>query len=168
MALASRRARLPSTEASGGTPWGGLVPAGLILALGALAVWPVADARGPEYEQLSRRARAACGSQRFAEAAEYARHAASRAPDAQARSGWQCLRGESLLSAGDLHGAARVLGLVLAGPASGSTRRALQGAVRAYEAIADEDLARQLVKLYRERLEREFPGQPELPASCGP
>ena len=81
--------------------WGGLIPAALllVLALSRFAVPDRAAAAAREAELLRGKAAQAQAEGRFADAAEYARHAAARTQGA-ARAQLFCLRGESLLRDG--------------------------------------------------------------------
>jgi 6-pyruvoyl-tetrahydropterin synthase related domain len=133
--------------------WAAAIPLGLLAGLAGLALLPQADLRRREYDQVSERALHACREKLFANAAEYARQAASRAPDAEQGARWRCFRGENLLSSGDARGALRAFTEVVGAPSSQSVPRALAGAARASEGIEDMDAA----KIYRQRLSREFP-----------
>ena len=81
--------------------WGGLVPAALVALLAAsrLAL-PSASVAAREAPALQEKAQQAYREQRFADAAEYLRHALARGGGGPQRAELLCLRGESLLHAG--------------------------------------------------------------------
>jgi len=134
--------------------WGAAVPAGVILVLFAsrgLALHEAPDPL-PLYEAASR----AYADGRFADAAEYARHALTLATGSSLRPELLCLRGESLLRSDQpLLAAEAFEGVVQEGPGP-YLPQALFGAARAYAAAGhpgDADLA-------RERLLRDHPDTP--------
>jgi TolA-binding protein len=136
--------------------WGSAVPAALILACVAARLAtlrpPAPDPR-PMYESASR----AYAAGRFAEAAEYARHALARAPSPSLRAELRCLRGESLLRAGDATAAAEAFQAVLEeADHAAYGAQALFGLAQARAAAGDADGARQA----RERLLREYADSP--------
>jgi hypothetical protein len=99
--------------------WGGLVPAALLVALLAsrLAVPDHAAAAAEEAGALQAMATGAQAEGRFADAAEYARHAAARAQGAR-RGELLCLRAESLVRAGQEQEAQAVFAEVASAGAS--------------------------------------------------
>jgi hypothetical protein len=106
---------------------------------------------------LSESASRAYAAGRFADAAEYARHALARGAAGRLRAELRCLRAESLLRAGDAARAAEVFQTVLADAGAGAyTAQALFGLAQARAAIGDSGGARQA----RERLLREFADSP--------
>jgi hypothetical protein len=136
--------------------WGGLIPATLVvvLACGRLATlsWASRDSGA-----LHEKAVEAVGTGRFADAAEYARHALARGGGGERRGELLCLRGESLLHAGQPRDAvASFAELLREHPGSALVPRALAGEVRAREALGDAAGAEPA----RQRLLREFPGTP--------
>ncbi|PYQ16926.1 MAG: hypothetical protein DMF80_02775 [Acidobacteria bacterium] len=137
--------------------WGWIVPVAALALL--VAVRPLAGRRagGVAASALYERASRAYAEERFADAAEYARDALGLRPAGEERGGLLSLRGESLLAAGDLRGAAEAFETLLSAEPRGSyTAEALFGAARARAAAGDADAARG----HRERLLREFPDTP--------
>jgi hypothetical protein len=118
--------------------WGGLIPAALLLGLCATRWLPdaAAAARANEADRLAGLARAASTGARFADAAEYARHALARMPASTERVSLACLRGEALLAAGRPDAAREVFASVLRDSAGGTL------AERARRGLAAADAAR--------------------------
>jgi hypothetical protein len=136
--------------------WGAVVPAALIVACVAARVMtlraPAPDPR-PLYERASR----AYAAGRFADAAEYARHALGQGAEGALRVELRCLRGESLLRAGDAAGAAEAFqGVLTAADHGAYGAQALFGLAQARAAAGDLEGARQA----RERLLREYADSP--------
>jgi TolA-binding protein len=141
-----------------GRRWGWMVPAAVLLVL--VAVRPLAgrggrsakDA-GPLYEQASR----AYAAERFADAAEYARHALALNPAGGTRGELLNLRGESLLAAGQPRPAAEAFETLLSvEPRGPYAAEALYGAGRARAALGESEAA----SGHRARLLKEFPETP--------
>ena len=113
--------------------WGAAVPAGVILLLfasrGLVLHEPTPDPL-PLYEAASR----AYAEDRFADAAEYARHAIVRASGSSLRPELLCLRGESLLRAGQPRLAAEAFEAVVQEGIGPYLPQALFGNARAYAA----------------------------------
>jgi hypothetical protein len=138
--------------------WGGIVPAAALLMLVGLRL---AAGRGrPDQavaSSLHERASRAYAEQRYADAAEYARVALARPPEAGARAELLSLRGESLLAAGQPRAAAETFEALLGEEPTGpSAPQALYGAARSRAALGEADATRG----HRERLLREFPDTP--------
>jgi hypothetical protein len=135
--------------------WGAALPAGVILVLFAsrgLALYERPPDPSPLYEAASR----AYAEDRFADAAEYARHALTRATGSSLRPELLCLRGESLLRSGQPRLAAESFeGVVQEGPGP-YLPQALFGAARAYAAAGNPGEA----ALARERLLRDHADTP--------
>lgn len=115
--------------------WGGLIPAALLVGLALLRLVPGPEvAWAAEAEHLTELAEQAFDSGRWADAAEYARHAISRRRGRPEEDELGVLRGTALLRAGDTERGARVLREVVG--------RAKDGAVRdrALEALAEAGL----------------------------
>ena len=93
---------MPSEHARASRRWGGLVPGLLLLALALarLRSDPTVKAHDQEVDDLYKKASRAYEHERFADAAEYARHAVFAGPQSPLRFELLCLRGESLLRAG--------------------------------------------------------------------
>jgi TolA-binding protein len=130
------------------------VPAGLfaLLAVGRLAAPSEAPAR--EGIALQEKALEAYRERRFADAAEYLRHALARGAGGERRAELLCLRGESLLQAGRPREALEPLAtLQREQPASPLIARALAGEALAREALGDIPGA----EAARRRLRDEFP-----------
>lgn len=114
--------------------WGGAIPLALLLALTASRALPAAGsaARAVQARMLVERAQQAAGAGRFADAAEYARHALARLPASEERDALDCLRGESLLSAGRPDAAREAFASLLRegvkGRAAARARRGLEAA----------------------------------------
>jgi TolA-binding protein len=130
-----------------------------VILVGLVAAGIVVGRRAPPdptplYELASR----AYAGEQWAAAAEYARHALSRAPvSSPLRPELQCLRGESLLRAGDPRGAVAAFETVVS-EAAGSpyVAQALFGLSEAQAAAGNEDGARRA----RVRLRDEYPDTP--------
>jgi hypothetical protein len=130
--------------------WGGAIPAALVLAMiGARVATLVSHRADPEplYELASR----AYGEGRFEDAAEYARHAATRAAGRPEEAEILTLRGESLLRSGQARVAVEAFQLVTEG-SSPYVAEALFGLVQARNTLGDTDGAR----VAREKLLGEF------------
>ena len=107
----------------------------------------------PLYEKASR----AYAAGRFTDAAEYARSGLGPRTPASLRAEMLCLRGESLLRAGDPRTAADAFQAALAEPEPNPyLAQALFGAMRARAASGEPELA----QAARERLLREFASSP--------
>jgi tetratricopeptide (TPR) repeat protein len=135
--------------------WGAAVPAGVILVLcasRALAGREPAPDPLPLYESASR----AYAADRFADAAEYARHALTRATGSSLRPELLCLRGESLLRSGQPRLAAQAFEAVVQDGPGPYLPQALFGNARAYAAMGKPGEA----DLARERLLRDHAGTP--------
>jgi hypothetical protein len=133
--------------------WGWTLPTALLVALplGRLAPPP----RPPDVDALHAEATRAYAEGRFADAAEYARHAAWPARGQGLRPALLLLRGESLLRAGHPGEAADVLeGLIAEAGKGPLVPRALLHAAQARAAQGDAAAAAR----HRERLGREFGG----------
>ena len=116
--------------------WGAAVPAGVILVLFAsrgLALHEPPPDPLPLYEAASR----AYAEDRFADAAEYARHALTRATGSSLRPELLCLRGESLLRSGQPRLAAEAFEAVVQEGPGPYLPQALFGAARAYAAAGN-------------------------------
>ncbi|HEX9202332.1 MAG TPA: tetratricopeptide repeat protein, partial [Vicinamibacteria bacterium] len=146
---------MPGDGTRAGRRWGGLVPGLLLLALALVRLRPdpSVKAHERELEQLYEKASRAYTDERFAEAAEYARHAVVAGPQSPIRFELLCLRGESLLRAGQPLDAAQAFEEVLQGPPNGPhVPQALFSAAAAREAAGDGAGAR----AHRQRLLKEF------------
>jgi TolA-binding protein len=133
-----------------------VIPAAFLLAcIGARVVSLRPDKRDPMplYESASR----AYGDGRFADAAEYARHALSQGAVAPLRAELLCLRGESLLRAGQARLAAQAFQDVLAqSEPNPYVAQALFGVMQARAADGDVEHARAA----RDQLLRDFAASP--------
>jgi len=106
---------------------------------------------------LAEEASRAFSAQRYAEAAERASRAIGLGVPAEVRAELLCLRGESLLEAGQLQDAAKAFdALLLESPRGPYTAQALYGAVRAKERTGAVAAAAP----QRRRLETEFAATP--------
>jgi hypothetical protein len=135
--------------------WGAAVPAGVILILFAsrgLSLHETPPDPLPLYEAASR----AYAEDRFADAAEYARHALTRATASSLRPELLCLRGESLLRSGQPRLAAEAFEGVVQEGSGPYLPQALFGAARAYAAAGNPGEA----DLARERLLRDHADTP--------
>jgi hypothetical protein len=132
--------------------WGGAVPAAVLAAMFAarvvVALRP-APSPMPLYESASR----AYAEGRFADAAEYARHALGRASGSPLRPELLCLRGEGLLRAGEPSLAADAFDAVVGEGSPAYLAQALSGSARAHQAAGEEKQA----EASRSRLMRDFP-----------
>jgi hypothetical protein len=161
--LAARRAGpaeatpVPADACALPTPprrWGAAVPAAVLAVMvGArflVGGEPVQDPQ-PLYERASR----AYAEERYAEAAEYARHALSRAKDSPLRAELLCLRGESLLRAEQPAGAREAFEAALREPQAGAyLPQALFGLAQAQGAAGNPaEAARTTDRLLREHPE---------------
>ncbi|HEY5906397.1 MAG TPA: 6-pyruvoyl-tetrahydropterin synthase-related protein, partial [Vicinamibacteria bacterium] len=136
--------------------WGGALPAAVlgILVL-ARFLHTSADRFAPAPE-LYERASRAYAEERFADAAEYARHAITRSP-APLRDELLCLRGESLLREGQAQAALDAFSTLLSdSPETPYAAQALFSRARAREAVGDTAGAAE----DRRRLREEHPGTP--------
>ena len=144
-----------------GTPvprrWGGVVPAALLLALaGSRLLASVPGVEG-DPRALYERASRAYAEERFADAAEYARHATTLAGATAQRTELLCLRGESLLRIGQARQAAEAFDAVLRESQDGPyVPQALFGSAAAHDALGEGEAAAQA----RARLESQFPENP--------
>jgi len=135
--------------------WGAVIPGGILLLLLAsrvLAVHEAAPDPLPMYEAASR----AYADGRFADAAEYARHGLARAAGSSLRLELLCLRGESLLRAGQPRLAAEAFEAVVESGPGPYLPQALFGNARAYAAAGKSAEA----ALARERLLRDHADTP--------
>jgi hypothetical protein len=136
--------------------WGAAIPAALLLACAGARLLTLRPERVdpmPLYESASR----AYGAGHFADAAEYARHALSRGAAAPLRAELLCLRGESLLRAGQARLAAQSFQDVLAQPEPNPyVAQALFGVMQGRAADGDAEHARAA----RDQLLRDFPTSP--------
>jgi hypothetical protein len=136
--------------------WGAAVPIAVLSLLAASRATVLLEAAPdpmPLYEAASR----AYGEGRFADAAEYARHALSRAGEARAlRHELLCLRGESLLLADEPALAAEAFDAVAREGTGSYLAQALSGGARAHAAVGEETEAR----ASRERLLRDHAESP--------
>jgi tetratricopeptide (TPR) repeat protein len=131
------------------------VPATLLVALAAARFVPQGEASadaGDLYDRASR----AYAEARWADAAEYARHALFPARDMALHASLLSLRGESLLRAARPREALLSFQDVLGEPSSPYRAQALFGAAEAQSALGDEAGARES----RARLLKEFPESP--------
>jgi hypothetical protein len=130
--------------------WGPAVPAGVIVVLFAARVVALHEPPPdplPLYEAASR----AYAADRFADAAEYARHALTRATGSSLRTELLSLRGESLLRSGQPRLAVDAFEAVVQDGPGPYLPQALFGAARAHAAVGNPGEAR----LARERLLRD-------------
>jgi TolA-binding protein len=137
--------------------WGGALPAALLLALAGSRL--LASSPSPEGDPraLYERASRAYAEDRFADAAEYARHAATLAGATPQRAELLCLRGESLLRAGEPRLAAEAFDAVLRESDDGPyVPQALFGSAAAHEAVGGTEHAADA----RARLQLRFPDNP--------
>jgi TolA-binding protein len=134
-----------------------VIPGGLLLllALVRLRPDPGAKAHDREMDELYQRASQAYTGERFADAAEYARHAVLAGPESPLRFELLCLRGESLLRVGRALEAAEAFEEVLQGPSNGPhVPQALFSAAEAREAAGDRAAANAHRKRLREQFDR--------------
>ena len=119
-----------------GDPGGAAAAAGRWSAFGPI---PTVKAHDREMDQLYAKASRAYTDGRFADAAEYARHAVLAGPESPLRSELLCLRGESLLRVGRALEAAEAFEEVLQGPPNGPyVPQALFSAAEARQAAGDQ------------------------------
>jgi hypothetical protein len=136
--------------------WGAAVPAALILACLGARAWSMRTSP-PEPMPFYEKASQAYAAGRFGDAAEYAQHAVRLGAAVPLRAELLCLRGESLLRAGQPRLAASSFEAVLEQPEPNPyLAQALFGVVRARSASGEVDTARRA----RERLLREFADSP--------
>ena len=122
--------------------WGGVLPASLLALLVAARLFHGERDRSAEAQDLYERASRAFADERFLDAAEYARHGAARGV-APLRDELLCLRGESLLRAGQAAFAALSFEtLIRESPDSPYTAQALFSGAAAREAAGDQEGAR--------------------------
>jgi TolA-binding protein len=134
-----------------------VIPAGLLLLLALVRAWPdpTVKAHDQEMDQLYAKASQAYTDGRFADAAEYARHAILAGPESPLRFELLCLRGESLLRAGRALESAEAFEEVLRGPPNGPhVPQALFSAAAAREAAGDQAGAMAHRKRLREQFDR--------------
>ena len=132
--------------------WGGALPAAVLVLLVTARLLHHAPDRSAEAQDLYERASRAYADERFGDAAEYARHAAARS-GAPLRDELLCLRGESLLHAGQPGVAVEAFETLLReSPDSPYTPQALFSGASAREAAGDREGAaadrRRLVEGY--------------------
>jgi hypothetical protein len=140
------------------------VPAALLAVLAASRLVPSAAATTSEATALREKALQAHREQRFADAAEYLRHALARGGGGDRRGELLCLRGESLLKAGQPRDALAPFELLRQEqPAGPLVPRALAGEALAWEALGD----RAGVESARRRLLEEFPASEWAKAQGG-
>jgi hypothetical protein len=147
------------------TRWGGGIP-GLLLALLVLARFaPTPRDRSAEARDLYERASRAYAEARFADAAEYARHAIARSAGLPLREELLCLRGESLLQDGQPGLAREAFETLLSNsPQTAYAAQALFGRARAREGTGDAAGA----EADRQRLRAEHPETPWARRLDGP
>ncbi len=148
---------MPCEDARAPRRWGGVIPAGLLLllALVRLRPDPAVKMHDQEMDKLYGKASQAYTDERFADAAEYARHAVLAGPESPLRFELLCLRGESLLRAGRALEAAEAFEEVLQGPPNGPhVPQALFSAAEAREAAGDQAGATAHRKRLREQFDR--------------
>ena len=141
------------------------MPAALVALLAAsrLAA-PSAAASAREAAALQEKALRAHREQRFADAAEYLRHALARGGGGERRGELLCLRGESLLNAGQPRDALAPFALLRQEqPAGPLVPRALAGEALAWKALGDLAGAESA----RRRLLEEFPASEWAKAQGG-
>ena len=144
--------------------WGGAVPAALLLLLASGRLVAFSSSSPADTSALHGKAIEAYDAKRFADAAEYLRHALARGAGGDRRGELLCLRGESLLRAQQPRDALEAFAaLVREQPSSVLVPQALAGEVRARESMGDLAGAQAV----RQRLLQEFPHSAwarELPA----
>ena len=129
--------------------WGGVVPAALIMGLAVARFVVGPKDRSAEARELYERASQAYAQERFAEAGEYARHAAWLGSGTPLRDEMLCLRGESLLRADRPGLAAEAFEILLRdSPASPYAPQALFSGALAREKAGNVEGARE----WRQRL----------------
>jgi TolA-binding protein len=123
--------------------WGGLIPAALVLLLFGARLLHTPRDRTTEARALYELASKAYADERYPEAAEYARHSAARGQGTPLRDEMLCLRGESLLRAGQPQLAVEAFQTLLQdAPGSPYAAQALFSGAMAREAAGDEPGAR--------------------------
>jgi 6-pyruvoyl-tetrahydropterin synthase related domain len=137
--------------------WGGVIPGLILVSLVLARFLPTAKLDPTLRQSLYERASKAFGEDRFADAAEYARHALDLETSSSLRAELLCLRGESLLRAGHPREAAHAFQEVVE-TAAGSPylAQALFSGAKAKEAMGDALGA----AADRLRLRRELPHTP--------
>jgi tetratricopeptide (TPR) repeat protein len=159
-AVAGAPAATPSCEADLPSPprrIGGVIPALLLALLFGARVFHRPKDRSAEAAELYERASRAYAEERYPDAAEYARHAASSGRGTPLRDEMLCLRGESLLRAGQPALAARAFETLLEeSPQSPYAAQALFSGAAAREASGDQAGAR----ADRDHLLRAYPNTP--------
>lgn len=116
--------------------WGGMIPAALLLLLVGARFRPALQGKVHLGDELYERASKAYSEGRYADAAEYARHATSRT-DAALRGELLSLRGESLVRLKEYEPAAASFREVLEIPGSPYAPQALWGLYRCSQALGD-------------------------------
>jgi hypothetical protein len=151
----ARRRGVAQPVVAGGRRWGGAIPAALLVLLASSRLL-YREADSATSEMLSEKASRAFAADRFVEAAEYARNGLHGAPR-ELRSEMLCVRGESLLRAGDPAGALEAFSEVTRdGAERGHRAQALSGVVRAALQSGDPGAGADA----RARLLTEYPGTP--------
>jgi len=137
--------------------WGALVPVCLLGSLLGARFVDAALRRPPDPAPLYERASRAYADERFGDAAEYARHAMTRAHDARLRAELFCLRGESLLRSGQPAAAAEAFeGVLREDPTGPYVPQSLFGSAEAYARMGEGEPAARA----RARLAAEYPDTP--------
>jgi TolA-binding protein len=137
--------------------WGGAIAASLLVLLAAGRFAAGARSHAGEFAELFQRASSAFAAGRFADAAEYARHAIPRAPKPDAAAPLRCLRGDSLLAAGRPNEAAEEFDAIAREkPETSLLPRALFGSATAHQAAGDHAAA----TASEDRLLTEYPATP--------
>jgi hypothetical protein len=135
--------------------WGAAVPAAIVLALVSGRLIGARESR-PDPAPLYERASRAYAAGKFADAAEYARHALPGAADSPLAPELQTLRGESLLRSGQPQAAAEAFQAAVDVKESPYGAQALFGLAAAKAAAGDPEGAR----VARERLQRDHAQSP--------
>jgi hypothetical protein len=137
--------------------FGGLLPAALLAALVVGRVFHGPKDPSPEARELYELASRAYAEERFEDAAEYARHGAARSGGTPLSDELLCLRGESLLRAGQPRPALEAFETLLRdSPQSPYVAQALFSGALAREGSGDPEGAR----ADRDRLARDHPDSP--------
>lgn len=139
------------------TRWGGAIPGLLIVVLVLARFAHMPRDRSAEARDLYERASRAYSQGHFTEAAEYARHAVARTAGLPLREELLCLRGESLLQAGQPGPARESFDILMQdSPQTAYAAQALFGRARAREVTGDTTGA----EADRQRLRDEHPDTP--------